>query len=73
MKKKLREFVKASWKPTHDNDDASFNAEARILALNFLDFLSEARGYLVIHFMTPLRFLYYTKVWFPVFPCMQYF
>jgi hypothetical protein len=44
MKKKLREFVQTKWKPTHDQDDAYFNAEGRILALNFLDFLSEARG-----------------------------
>lgn len=44
MKKRLREFVKTSWKPTHDQDDNSFNAEARILALNFFDFLTESRG-----------------------------
>jgi hypothetical protein len=28
----------------HDQDDADFRAEGRVIALNFLDFLSETRG-----------------------------
>jgi hypothetical protein len=65
MKKKLREFVQSKWKPTQD--DAFFNAEGRILALNFLDFLSEARG--CENSMTLLilsRFFFDPKVWLSI-------
>jgi hypothetical protein len=37
----------------HDQDDADFRAEGRVIALNFLDFLSETRG------LFPLFTFYY--------------
>ena len=47
MKQKLKEFISNQWMPSSDQDDNSYKIEGRTIALNFMDFITEVKGFLM--------------------------